>query len=191
MTGRKANRLKDALLKDQDKQLLEVQQSYEQALGKLAINFSLLHYLLERFGWITWGLHTEFAQILTRDLPTKHLVEKLRASLRELELESDISTELLTILKKAEKLAEVRNELLHAMWVFEDEKPVVCYRRRAKAPDLTAPTVSEIESLGASIIEVANELIDFNNRNPLLSVIAIAQNRKYGGQSPASPKQSS
>lgn len=53
---------------------------YERALGKLSIRFSLLHLTLEQFSWDVWGVYTALASILTKDLPTKHLVEKLRAS---------------------------------------------------------------------------------------------------------------
>lgn len=162
---------------------------YERALGRLAIRFSLLHSLLENFAWDTWGLHPEFSRILTKDLPFKQLVGKLRASMKELELEDDTNRELKRILNQAEKLAEERNEFLHALWIIEKNKPVLCVRRHKKEADSKAPTVQEIDKLNESIIETANDLIDFSQRNPLMTPIAIAQKRKYGSKSPPPSKQ--
>ena len=162
---------------------------YERALGRLAIRFSLLHVLLEYFAWETWGLHPEFSHILTKDLPFKQLVGKLRVSIKKLELDNDISRELTQILKKAEAMAEQRNELLHALWVIEEDKPVLCFRRNKKSAASKAPTVEEIDELSNSINETANNLIDFSERNPLMSAIAIAQKTKYGSKASPSPKQ--
>ena len=111
MTTPKTSRLKKAMVEAS----LDLERGYERALGRLAISFSLLHYLLERIGWAFWGLHPEFAQILTKDLPIKHLAEKLRASMKEIELDDNVYDKLSRILKKIEQLAEQRNDLLHAL----------------------------------------------------------------------------
>jgi hypothetical protein len=155
---------------------------YERALGRLAIQFSLLHRVTEAFAWQTWGLHKEFRQILTKDLPFKQLVIKLRASIEELELETDDNTEVMGLLKKVEKQADKRNDLLHALWIVETGKPVVCILRREKEPLSKAPTVKEIDELSQEIGDTASHLFDFANRNTLMTPIAIAQKKKYGSK---------
>lgn len=44
---------------------------YQKALGKLTMEFSLLHFSLERFSWEVWNLTEPMAQILTKDLQLK------------------------------------------------------------------------------------------------------------------------
>lgn len=65
-----------AQLEAQDK----LEGPYERALGKLSIRFSLLHLTLEQFSWDVWGVNVPLASIITKNLTTKHLVEKLRTS---------------------------------------------------------------------------------------------------------------
>lgn len=161
---------------------------YERALGRLAINFSLLHKVAEAFAWQTWGIHEEFSQILTKDLPFKQLVIKLRASLEKLELETDVSIEVMSLLKRAEKLAEQRNDLLHAMWVMGKDRPVLCIPRREKEPLIKTPTVEEIDELSREIADIAVNLFDFANRNRLMTPVAIAQKRKYGSEKDRTPR---
>ena len=66
------------LLEKQLEERDKLEGPYERALGKLAIRFSLLHFTLEMFSWEMWGIKGTLASILTRDLTTNHLLEKLR-----------------------------------------------------------------------------------------------------------------
>ena len=113
-------------------------------------------------------------------MPFKALVVKLRLSIRELNLEQDVNRSLSQILKKAEKVAEQRNELLHALWIIEEGKPVLCFKRHEKDVTSQAPTIDEIQKLCETIVNTANDLLDLQEQNPLMTPIAIAQKAKYG-----------
>src|SRR5437016_8535821 len=97
-----------------------LQTQYEEVLGRLAIRFSLLHVILEHFAWTTWGLHQEFTHILTKDLPFGRLIEMLLDSIKELELEDEEHDRdaIIDALKTAKRLAQQRDDLLHALWII-------------------------------------------------------------------------
>jgi len=141
------------------------EQAYDQALGRLARYFSLLQYVLERFSWRIWRLRKKFAHILTKDLPIKHLSEKVLASFKEIESDQKIQKELRLILKKVGKIAESRNELLHAIWKIENGKPVEFRTRRDPHSSKTAPTPGMMDNLSESMLETANELLQFQAFN--------------------------
>ena len=164
------------------------EQAYERALGRLARYFSILHYVLERFSWRIWRLRTEFAHILTKDLPIKQLSEKVRASFKEIELDQKIQNELRLILRKVEKLAQTRNDLLHALWKIEDGKPVEFRTRRDLHSSKTAPTPGMIDDLSESMLNTAMELLDFQSFNLPLDKLALGHKRKAQGQRPTSSK---
>src|SRR5712692_5610914 len=56
-----------------------IRAAYQKALGSLAINFSLLHFTLEMFSWEVFAVDHQTGQILTKDLPTTKLIQKLRS----------------------------------------------------------------------------------------------------------------
>jgi hypothetical protein len=80
---------------------------YERALGQMSIRFSLLHAVLEELGWKIWGLNKQVGPILTKNLPIKQLVKKIRDS-TVLFLPKDVSAELNAILNRVEKAADRR-----------------------------------------------------------------------------------
>ena len=163
------------------------QEDYERVLGKLSISFSLLHSVVESFAWATWGLHIEFAKLLTKDMQFKHLVGKLSASMNQLELEDEEEArEISRLLKASEKLAEKRNDLLHALWVIEEGKPVLFIKRKEMEAKGEAPTVEEIERLCTDINETAFGLADLYN--PLRTPITLAQMEKYGRKGKPAPE---
>lgn len=94
---------------------------YERALGQMSIRFSLLHALLEELGWKIWGLNKQVGPILTKDLPIKQLVKKIRDT-TDLFLPRDVSAEFNAILKSVEKVADRRNEFLHSVWTISMKK---------------------------------------------------------------------
>jgi hypothetical protein len=53
----------------------------ERAIGRLAMNASLLHLVLERFAWAYWGLSINNGRTLTSDLPVTTLINKLKQTL--------------------------------------------------------------------------------------------------------------
>src|SRR5690349_24545742 len=90
---------------------IDLEHDYEPALGQLTRYFALLQYALEHIAWSIWNLHNEFGKILTKDLPAKHLSEKLLASLKVMDVDQKLASELQTILRTVEKLAQERNNL--------------------------------------------------------------------------------
>jgi hypothetical protein len=135
---------------------------YEKALGRLSIRFSLLHVTLEQFSWEVWGVEPRFGSIITKDLRTSHLVEKLIASTDLAVVWEKDRKELKSILKKIRRLAEERNELLHSLWIIQNDKPVLCIskkRGRLVGPD--APSVEEINDLTHGSMEILGELMKF------------------------------
>jgi hypothetical protein len=139
--------------------------SYEKALGKLAMQFSLLHIVLELFSWEIWGLSADIGLILTKDLPIKHLAEKLRASSEHRFSKAD-RNKFHSILKRIEKISEQRNALLHAMWVIEDGKPVFCLRKTRGKFNMEVPTVNYINAINSSVLEITADLLAFKDRPP-------------------------
>lgn len=148
-------------LDEQDK----LEGPYEKALGRLSIRFSLLHVILEQFSWEVWGIESRIGSIITKDLRTSHLVEKLSASTDLAVLWEKDRKELKTILKKIKKLAEERNELLHSIWIIKNGEPVLCIskkRGRLVGPD--APSVKGINDLIHESMEILGELMNFKER---------------------------
>lgn len=145
---------------------------YEAALGKLTIRFSSLHFLLEAFAWKLWKVEPSTGMILTKDLPTKHLVEKLRQSAdRAIPKAADLR-EFKSILKKVEKVARKRNDLLHSLWFFKSESVTRFNRKRAATEEATS--IDEIKALNLEITETAVELYEFEERDPLKPPLALA-----------------
>lgn len=145
-----------------------VRESYEKTLGALVINFSLLHYLLEDFSHEVFAISEPTATIVLNDLPLTRLIEKLRECAKHRMLRESDQKEFSAILKRAEKTAKQRNELMHALWIINDGRPVFCYRRRNKAQS-QAPSISEINALTRSILPLLIDLNKFTERETLSS----------------------
>lgn len=164
-----------ALIEKQLEEQERLERSYEKAIGKLAIRFSLLHFLLELFSWEVWNLNATFGRILTKDLPTKHLIEKLRSSVDHRILKDSDRKVFLGILKRAEKAAEKRNDILHSLWLIRRGEPVFCFSRKRgalKGPE--TPTADDIEGLTTSIADLLADFIQFKNKEPLRSATELA-----------------
>ncbi len=147
----------------------QLEAPYEKALGKLTIRFSLLHISLESFGWEAWGLSTRTALVLTQDVPTKHLVEKLRSSTDWLLYKEQDREDFRLILNRIESVASRRNELLDSLWCISEGKPVRCFNRKMGAGG-DAPSVDEINRLSRIITEILADLLAFRRRKPLEQV---------------------
>jgi hypothetical protein len=100
------------------------------------------------------------------DLPFSGLIKTLRdCAVHRIPRKSD-QKEFLSILRKSEQTAKKRNELLHALWLINEGKPVFCYRRRNKAHS-PAPTIDEINELTDSIFPLVDAFLKFKKRQPL------------------------
>lgn len=150
-------------------------EQYEKALGKLAMEFSFLHVVLEQAAWWIWGLRRDVGRILTKDLRFSHLVEKLRSTTKILDFDEMSINELNEILKKAGQLSERRNELLHAMWDIDEGRPVLCFTNH-KAKE--GPTILEMDQLGKEMVKTATDLFRFHKVNDSLARLAITQKDK-------------
>lgn len=145
---------------------------YERALGKLSIRFSLLHSILEQFGWDLWGMDAHAASILTKDLPTKQLVKKLRDSVRLVNCKEEDRKQFLSILTRVEKVADKRNEFLHSIWIIKEGQPILCFsRKRGELVGPDAPSSEDIGDLSRSIMNIVAEFIAFKDGVPLISLI--------------------
>lgn len=145
---------------------------YEAALGKLTMRFSALHFMLEAFGWKLWQLGPSTGMVLTKDLQTKHLVEKLRQSAdRAIPNAADLR-DFKSILKKVEKVAEKRNELLHSLWSFNGESATRSNRKDFTVTVITS--IDEINKLNRDILDTMDELYKFEEREPLKSPLGMA-----------------
>jgi len=141
-----------------------IEVAYERALGKLAIRFSLLHFFLERFGWVGWGVQEHIGKILTSNLPITHLVEKLRDSAETILSREDDQKELRSLLNRVEKVAQKRNELLHSIWLITDGQPVSCMsRKRGVLAHGDVPSVDDINEATLSIIRLIGEFLEFRD----------------------------
>jgi hypothetical protein len=146
---------------------------YETALGKLTIRFSRLHFLLEIFGWKVWKLDPTVGTTLTKDLQMKHLIEKLRQSVDLAMTEATDRKDFRSILQKAEKIAEERNEL-HSLWTFDHEKQSVTRFNRKRLTMKVVPSVEEINRLNRAITKLTVELHEFAERDSLEAPIVRA-----------------
>jgi hypothetical protein len=147
---------------------------YEKALGKLAIRFSLLHFLLERFGWEVWNLNGHLALIITKDLPISHLAEKLRASAEHVIPRHDDRRKFLSILKKVKEAANERNELLHSLWIIREGEPVLCFsRKRGRLVGPDAPSAEQINELSKKVLEIIADFEAFKERRPLSGLFGL------------------
>jgi hypothetical protein len=142
--------------------------SYERALGKLAIRFSLLHFVLEQLCWEIWGMEGRLALIMPADLPTKHLVEKLKQGAEHRMHSIKGQKSFSSILKKVETAARKRNELLHALWIIRKDKPTLCFvRKPGVMRGMDSPLLEEINDLNKKIWDILGELEEFHKRRPL------------------------
>jgi hypothetical protein len=119
----------EAMIQRQLEALERLKGPHEKALGKLAMRFSLLHVVLERFSWEAWNLSPRSGSVLTKDLRVTHLVEKLEASAKDLIPKIDDRKKLLSILKEIERVAKKRNDFLHSLWIIREGEPVRCFSR--------------------------------------------------------------
>lgn len=146
---------------------------YERALGKLSIRFSLLHLMLEEFGWKVWGLDSQVGSILTKDLPTKHLVKKIRDSADLFIDKKSVRKEFLAILNRVEKVADRRNEFLHSIWLIRAGEPTLCIsRKRGPLLDQEAPSAEDINDLSRIIMNVVTDFMEMEDGKSLLTRIS-------------------
>lgn len=138
---------------------------YERALGRLTIRFSWLHLFLESFGWRVWRLQPDSCSIVTKDLQTKHLVVKLRETAKYAIPQDADRRCFLSILKKVEKAAERRNDLLHSLWQFPDESVIKINKKLTKLD--IAPTAQEINQFSSSLTAIGRDLVKFMERPSL------------------------
>lgn len=143
-----------------------VRESYEKALGALVMKFSLLHFLLEDFSHDVFAINKQTASVVLSDLPLTSMIKKLRECAKHRMPHERDRREFLSILKRAERMAQQRNELMHALWIINEGHPVFCYRRRSKAQS-QAPSIGEINELTRSILVLTGDLLDFQERQSL------------------------
>jgi len=164
--GREA--IAEAMIQRQLEALERLEGPYERALGKLAMRFSLLHVVLERFSWQAWNLNPSSGSVLTNDLRATHLVEKLEATAKDVIPRIDDRKKLLSILKEIKIVAKRKNDLLHSLWIIREGEPVWCFSRTRGAlvgPD--APSAKQINELCSAIIKVLTDFDLFEENNPL------------------------
>jgi hypothetical protein len=138
-----------------------IRAQYQKALGSLAINFSLLHFELEMFSWDVFEVDHQTGQILTKDLPTSKLIQKLRACCDRRAIQPTVRTQVSKLLKQVEKAADRRNELLHSLWFLHQGQPAFCYQRGSRQGKVhSAPTASEISDFASSIETLIGALLD-------------------------------
>ncbi len=151
-------------------------EQYEKALGKLAMQFSFLHVVLEQAAWWIWGLHREVGRVLTKEMRFGLLVDKLRGTTKILNWDDPTISELSQLLSKAKQLSERRNEYLHAMWNIQHGKPVLCLtNHNAKQ----GPTILELEKLGKEMVKTATDLFRFHKINESMEGKKIARKDRY------------
>ncbi len=144
---------------------------YERALGKLSIRFSLLHSLVEEFGWRIWGLNSDVGAILTKDLPTKQLVKKIRDSAKLFFAKEAACRELVAILNKVEDVADRRNEFLHSIWHTRNGQPIFISRKRGRLIDREAPSAEDIDDLTHEIMVLVSDFMQIADGKSLLTRI--------------------
>ncbi len=139
--------------------------AYQKALGSLAMNFSLLHFQLEMFSWDVFDVDHQTGQILTKDLPTSKLIEKLQSCCKRRAIPPEQRIQLSKLLDHIKKAAEERNELLHNLWFIDEGQAAFCYNRvRGKGKVHLAPTVSDISEFARSLEVLFIKLVDFKDR---------------------------
>ncbi|MGE3486673.1 MAG: hypothetical protein AB7L09_18290 [Nitrospira sp.] len=143
-----------------------LEEEYEKALGRLTMRFSWLHLFLESFGWLAWKLHPDIRLTVTRDFQTKHLVAKLRETAK-FTIPQDADRKcFLSILKRVEKAAERRNDLLHSLWEFHGESVKKTSKKRFDSE--IAPTVQDINQFNRSLLTIVKDLAEFTGRESVL-----------------------
>jgi hypothetical protein len=145
---------------------------YERALGNLSIRFSLLHSLVEEFAWRIWGLNSDVGAILTKDLPTKQLVKKLRDSAKLFFAKETACKDLIAILNKVEDVAGRRNEFLHSIWVIRNGQPIFISRKRGRLLGREAPSAEDINDLSREIMSLVTDFMEIRDGKSLLTRIS-------------------
>lgn len=134
--------------------------AYREAIGKLSIDFSLLHFILERMSWGVWGLEETLGSILTKDLRTSHLAEKLLASADKV-FPSTHAKAFGALLKRAGKIAKQRNELLHSLWIISEAEILCRSRRRGILTGDDFPSLQKLKAFDLSIFALLDDLLAF------------------------------
>ncbi len=163
-----------ALISSQVEQQDRLHAPYERALGKLAIRFSLLHAVLEQFGWRVWGMEPQVGALITSDLPTSLLVKKLRDTTKFVKRTEEDRKEFLAILTRVEKVAQQRNEYLHSIWILKEGQPVSCVtRKRGRLVGPNAPSSKDIEDLNRRIMNIVFDFLEFRDDTSLTGLFRL------------------
>ncbi len=145
--------------------------SYELRIGRVATTFELLHNVVERFAWNTWGLNEEAGLVITKDLPTKHLVEKLKATLELPSAERPLDPRLKALLKMVDELSEERNKLMHSAWDFRQSPAVLkCRKLKAKNQSINLD-LNGLERLIDRIEDTTLKIFDFAQDQRILKEV--------------------
>lgn len=137
--------------------------AYQKAIGSVAMNFSLLHFHLEMFSWDVFAVDHQTGRILTTDLPTTKLIEKLQSCCKRRAIPPEQRTQLSRLLTDIEKASTKRNEMLHNLWSIDEGQPAFYYKRRKGEVVHSVPTVSEISEFAGFLEVLLTKLVDFKN----------------------------
>jgi len=117
--------------------------------------------MLEKISWELWGLDPTVGSIITKDLRTTHLVEKLLAS-TDKGIPPTHTKEFCALLKRAGKIAHTRNEWLHRLWILNDGEPVVrVSKKHGLIRGKDVPSLDILAVFNHSILDLAGALAEF------------------------------
>ncbi len=122
------------------------------AVGKVALRSSLLDHVMTMTIKVITGVSVDDAVLATARTPSRVLRKRVRALAKDRLGDGAPFLELEAILYLAEKAVEDRNELIHSIWVFdEDGNPVIQDPLKGHLP---VPTVEQLEELADQIERV-------------------------------------
>ena len=124
--------------------LFPQQPAIEQAIGRLVMRLSFVHFLLEINLCSLLGIEAEKGRILTEDLPFSRLVNRFLRAVKTRNPQPEVLRQFKELLRGLEETNEKRNVLVHAFWTFPENGPPLLVLKKGKIASVDAPTLNEI-----------------------------------------------
>ena len=138
---------------------------YYRAIGMIVARHSELEYLMKMFANLMINPWDKTGEVLTGDMPSKPLLEKLMSLYRHKEDDPQRIKTFETLLKRVQTCTNERNAMVHSFWFFiplvDGDDPVRIKARsqfKGYEVDQKHVSISEIEDLACRIQQALNEL---------------------------------
>ena len=136
------------------------------AIGLISVNFQCLEKSMEFFAWALIGEDQEIGQIVTSQISFNRLCDLIGSLFRYRAGGSGLVKELDGLIKRASKVAEERDRVIHSNWAGDLESSILRVKITAKREtglkhqyEYTDP--NDLLKIGGSIEQVWKDLMGF------------------------------